>query len=421
MKWFLMVFMMFGTYSYQVSAQQVLKYQDYEYLDHIKSVQLFIDGLPTSNPIINLGSGAALRLAFDDILGGDREYSYRLIHCDKDWNPSDRITEADYLIGYNDEEIREYSYSIGTRTDYTHYELVLPNRQTNWRISGNYLLVVRDEESDEIALSRRFMVAESKVRIYAEVQRALASSKSRTHQEIDLAIVNDRFPIVNPQQEIFVTVMQNGRWDNIQTGFQPRFTIGDRIEFDRTYRIGFEAYNEFRGADLRSLRSRGYGVSQVKVDAQGIIIYMEVDQKRQGIIYTNIDDLNGSYIIETLEYNQDNIRAEYVETSFAIESLFAIPDAEVYIVGKFTNWQPREEFRLKYDFEQKLYYGGALLKQGFYDYQYVVLYNDGTYDLLYFEGSHYATRNEYQILVYYRTITERYDRLIGVESLYSTF
>jgi len=403
-----------------LAAQQEIIYEDHIYLDHIKSVQLSHQGLSTSMPIVDLGTGASLKLSFDDILGGDREYTYKLIHCDKDWNPSD-LDESQYLDGFNDEEIREYEYSIGTRVDYTNYQLSLPNNDVNWRISGNYLLIVKDNDSDELAFSRRLMVAETEVIVDAEIKRALLASKSLTHQELLLSINNRNFPISNPQREIFVTAIQNGRWDIAQENITPQYVIGDQIEFNRAERISFPAFNEFRGVDLRSLRSRGFGVRNIEVTEDGIRMVVEKDRKRQGITYSSVNDLNGNYIIQSLEYSQDHIRSDYVETSFAIENRDIILDGDVYLIGKFTDWKPVEEFRLKYDYDLQLYYGGGLLKQGYYDYQYVVLYDDETYDPSYFEGSNFATVNDYTILVYYRSLTGRYDRLVGISTLISDF
>ena len=54
------------------------------------------------------------------------------------------------------------------------------------------------------------------------------------------------------------------------------------------------------------------------------------------------------------------------------------------------------------------------LKQGYYNYCYAL--DDTTenkIDIKFIEGTHYQTRNDYYIYVYYRTSTERYDQLIG--------
>jgi hypothetical protein len=54
------------------------------------------------------------------------------------------------------------------------------------------------------------------------------------------------------------------------------------------------------------------------------------------------------------------------------------------------------------------------LKQGWYNYEFAFIKegetNPSTNN---FEGSHYETENDYQILLYYRNPRERYDRVIG--------
>lgn len=405
--------------SFNTQGQDIL-YKDHIYLEHIKSVQLNHNSLETSEPIIDLNSGQ-LVLSFDDILGGDRTYTYRIVHCDKDWQPSENISEMDFLDGFNDEDIRDYEYSSGTIYDYTNYKLTLPNRDCRWRISGNYVLIVTDDDSDEIALTRRFMVAERKVSIGVEFSRSRRPGRTLKDQELEITIDNERYPISNPQNELFMTVMQNGRWDNIKTNIQPRVALRNVISFDRTTSISFPAYNEFRGADLRTFRTRGLGVYSIDIYEDEINILLDLDRKRGNVLLQNYEDINGDFIIETSEYPNSRFRSEYVNTIFSIESEQQFRDADVFVVGAFSDWEPREEHRLKYDPQHKVYSGTSLLKQGYYDYQYMIKYDDGTLDCEHFEGSNFGTDNQYHVLVYQRNYKERYDRLIAVRAVSSGF
>jgi hypothetical protein len=62
-----------------------------------------------------------------------------------------------------------------------------------------------------------------------------------------------------------------------------------------------------------------------------------------------------------------------------------------------------------------------LLKQGWYNYEYIFLKDGETKaDPSFFEGNHYETENEYLILVYYRNPLSRYDRLVGTQITTST-
>ena len=57
-----------------------------------------------------------------------------------------------------------------------------------------------------------------------------------------------------------------------------------------------------------------------------------------------------------------------------------------------------------------------LLKQGFYNYKYIVQKEDGLIDLNTISGNYHFTENNYMILVYYRNFGDLYDSIIGVGS-----
>jgi hypothetical protein len=61
----------------------------------------------------------------------------------------------------------------------------------------------------------------------------------------------------------------------------------------------------------------------------------------------------------------------------------------------------------------EIYEGVLLLKQGFYNYKYVVKNKDRV-NKNFFSGSNALAENDYLILVYYRSIGQQYDELIGV-------
>ena len=87
---------------------------------------------------------------------------------------------------------------------------------------------------------------------------------------------------------------------------------------------------------------------------------------------------------------------------------------DIYVIGKLTDWKLKDEYKLKYDFNKKQYNSTVIIKQGYYNYHYAV--NDTSmkyYDIASIEGTHYQTRNNYQIYVYYKGTGDRYQRLIG--------
>ena len=87
---------------------------------------------------------------------------------------------------------------------------------------------------------------------------------------------------------------------------------------------------------------------------------------------------------------------------------------DLYLLGEFSDWQLKEDFKLKYNAEQKKYRGSVLLKQGYYNYHYALKdISTGRVDVSFIEGTHYETRNDYYIYVYYRSVVDKYDRFVG--------
>ncbi len=97
-----------------------------------------------------------------------------------------------------------------------------------------------------------------------------------------------------------------------------------------------------------------------------------------------------------------------------------IIDGDIFIVGAITDWNFSNHSRMIYDYNRKGYVKTILVKQGYYNYQYMLKYFDQEVaDVSFIEGNHWETRNEYTISVYYREPGDNYDRLIGVTHLLS--
>jgi hypothetical protein len=86
---------------------------------------------------------------------------------------------------------------------------------------------------------------------------------------------------------------------------------------------------------------------------------------------------------------------------------------EIYIYGAFNNFELNELNKMYYNPALELYEGVLLLKQGFYNYKYVLKQNEVLFKNT-LSGSHSLAENDYLILVYYRNIGSRYDALVGV-------
>ncbi|HZJ20325.1 MAG TPA: DUF5103 domain-containing protein, partial [Pricia sp.] len=75
-----------------------------------------------------------------------------------------------------------------------------------------------------------------------------------------------------------------------------------------------------------------------------------------------------------------------------------------------------DENKMTYTKENGLMQANIKLKQGFYNYKYVIKREDGVIDLNTVCGNFHFTENNYLILVYYRNFGDLYDSIIGVGS-----
>jgi hypothetical protein len=98
-----------------------------------------------------------------------------------------------------------------------------------------------------------------------------------------------------------------------------------------------------------------------------------------------------------------------------------LPGGSVNVFGALTGWNANQTNQMKWNFESAQYEATLLLKQGYYNYQYVYV-ADGAKkaDSVNLEGTHFNTENEYQIFSYYRDQAGRYDRLVGFLTLNSS-
>ncbi len=394
-------------------------FRDQIYVPNIRTVELSLIGLPASLPIFELGKAEALVLTFDDMDADFKYYTYQIVHCDMYWNPSNLIYH-EYATGFEDEDILETASSITTRIPFTNYRLTIPNSRTELTISGNYMLIVHDRsDPGKPILSRRFVVIEPPV-ITTRMIKVRPSNVSRmnTHQEIRFNIDTKELRLLDPKTEIVAIMLQNGRWDNAIYDLRSRYEKGALLVFDYLDKIVFPAGKEFRSVDLRSTEYRGEGVFSLEKVDNYIRSIGKLDKNRSLVPYFTKVDINGNFIISSNDYPNPadfDLRCDYVEHIFTLETGNKY-NQDVYVFGGLTDWQLKEEFRMQYKEEYASYTTAAWLKQGFYDYIYVLGNTDGSADETTLEGNWYESTNDYTLLVYYRPFGARYDRAIAATS-----
>ena len=385
------------------------------------SVQLTLAGAPLTLPIVELTTGPnTLVLEFDHYGPDLINYSYTIRHCDSNWEPSD-LGDQEYINGFTEDRIFDVYSSVTTLTEYTHYKVGLPNRNMRFTKSGNYVLKVFDDDNNgELVLTRRFMVVEPQWLVEAQFVRTAKVSKFNTHHEIDFVLHPHATNVQRPREDIKAYVLQNGRWDNAIGPLQPNFIRSNELVYDYQDKITFPAGKEWRFFDMRSFEFSADNIAQVNALPNFFDVILTRDLSRVNAPYIYRADLNGRFSIENRNYNQTIDQCDYARVLFTLEHSRLNDDVDVYVFGELSDWKLSPEFRMDYNEEAGVYFCEPFLKQGYYNYNYVVVDRTSKEPVLEgMEGNWYETDNLYTILVYFRPFGQRYDRLMCAVSLNS--
>jgi len=390
------------------------------YRENIRSVQFVREGWDFSQPVLELGADQRLLLKFDELTEGVTNFVYTITHCDSEWYPS-RLVQSEYMEGFIENPVTDYAASVNTTSKYTNYLLSLPNENVRFLISGNYLLSVFDEaDRSTPVITRRFYMVEPSTDISGEVKKSTFEGFKGRDQEIDFAIDYSRFSIQDPRTEVRVVVMQNSRSDNCLTNLKPLFVRNNLLSYDLSRENVFAGGNEFRNFDTKNIRMNGLGVADIEYINPDYHVTLRTDQIRRERDYRNESDLNGRYLIKNDRVADSDLEADYTMVHFSLQMPEPLLGGEVYFFGGLSDWQCQPANKMKWSFESKRYEAAVLLKQGFYDYQYVYVENgNNKIDNTLLEGSYVETENDYQIYIYYRNFSSRYDKLIGYRTINS--
>lgn len=398
--------------------------QQYEmvYQPNIKTVQLTVYGAQQELPVYRLNSGDRLELGFDDMDGNVKSYYYTYVLCDYNWKPVD-LNPFDYIQGFTQNRIATYRFSSVALTRYTHYQAILPERNSAPTKSGNYLLkVFLDGDTSKLVFVKRMLVADQKAIVSGEVVQPFTPELFKTHQKIKFSVSLKGLNTFSAAQQVKVVILQNNRWDVAQRDIAPTFVRGNSLEYYSENLGIFPGGKEWRWADLRSFRLQSDRVDSGSYKKNTTELYMKVDVDRSSHRYIYFADLNGSFVITTYEALNPLWQGDYasVKFSFATPNGKAYPNEEVFLAGQFTGFNATDDWKMTFNEESGLYEKTVFLKQGYYNYTYIVK-DPATGILRDVEGNYWEAENKYTILVYYKSFTDRNDQLIGVGEVRSRF
>ena len=340
------------------------------YDDKIKTVQLHREEWNLSYPIMTLNSNDKLILSFDQLGERSESFYYAFIHCTKDWAKSN-IFEQDYIEGFNENFVEDYRPSFNTTTPYYHYKISFPNDRINLKRSGNYVIIVYHAGMpDKPVLVQRFMITENIVGINIDVHRPLQTENNNTGQQVDFTVTQISSRVIDPMQNIYAFILQNGRWDNAKTNLKADFYRTSELKYSSLSNKNiFNGVNEFRYFDIRSLRYHSEYIGSINYVGPGYNVFLVPSESREFRPYFYNPDFNGKYYIAIQEGRDFETDADYINVFFTLQSKQMIAGGKMYISGGLNNWNFDKNNLMVYNPSAGQYECEMLLKQGYYNYE----------------------------------------------------
>lgn len=400
-------------------AESALQYETCIMKDEVKTLRLRYAGeIRPERPILTLGGEEQIEISFDCLSHDTRNYSYTLLHLNSDRRQSE-LSSNEYLHGFTTGDITDYALSVNTEQLYTHYSFLFPNEDMQITASGNYAVkIYEDADPDNVVGYACFSVVEPGVEISGYVRGNTDIEFSGRYQQLDIDVDFGNMNIVNPVDEISLLVRQNDRSDNEVLCTKPTYIESRRLRYINQKQLIFEGGNEFRHFDISSVYFKGNNVDKIVFDHNFYQVFLFPDEIRAGGTYLTEYDNNGQYVIHAERADDDDTEADYMMVHFLLPCKEPWFNGGIYISGDLTYNSFSAGNRMQYDNQHQSYYGSLYLKQGAYDYQYLLLDKTSKRGTSFpIEGSYWQTQNEYTIYVFYRPFGSRADRLIGVKKM----
>ena len=381
----------------------------------IKSLQAVVNDDWLSLPVMRLGSNDILKISFDELSHDYHHYIYRLEHCEADWTPSQELFESDWLEGFNGNPIDDYEPSVNTTVPYTHYWLQIPNDRMRLKLSGNYRLrIYEDGDDDRELMTVDFWVTEESMPLSLSATTNTDIDTNVSHQQVSMTLGYGAFRVVNPTEQILVTVMQNCRDDSRKTGVKPTIIKSNGVEWQHCRSFIFDAGNEYHKFEVLDVSHATMGIDFIQWNGDNYEAYPFTDEVRRNYLYD--EDANGAFYIRNSDNWENTITCDYVWVVYRLKCP-ELPEGNMVIDGRWTTDNSQDTYTMTYDHKTGSYVARVLQKQGYYSYQYLWQLPDGTRRYAPSEGSFYQTENRYQAFVYFRGIGENTWRLAAYRQI----
>jgi len=333
--------------------------------DNVRSIQLYAAD-EQDLPVLNMHGGPALTLEFDLMTWQARPLSVYFYHADREWRRD--LSPGEFMESFFRDDLLDYSVSRNTQVPFTHYRYRFPNESIGFRISGNYVLRVTEQGSeDEPLFERPFFVAEGTAQALMSLDLLLTGPQV-------LPVIQPRL-VVTPPTELTSAVfdmtacfIEGGRLLAARCTKTPRLGGGADMLYYLEPEVSYGSRSGDYLVDIADLAPRG-DVERIDLSTTPFQVLLQPD-------YARFPDtgsgrlLNGQSVIGGRDEFGD-IEAEYVEVTFR----YVPPDeqplpGDLYVIGSFNNWQVDLGAAMRWESELAWYESAALIKQGLHEYRY---------------------------------------------------
>ena len=423
---------------------------DKVYHPMIHTLQTIVNDDWLHDDVIVLGSDDWVTISFDHFTHDYHRFTYRIVHCNADWTPSD-LFEVDYMDGFNNQPIEDYDNSFNTTMLYTHYRVDLPNDDIQFKVSGNYRVEIylddddneEEEEASPPALSKGegayphresespslggvrggqplvavacFRVVEPRMGLNVAVTSNTDIDTNLSHQQVSFTLNYNSSEVVDPATEIKPYIYQNGRTDNAVALVKPTYVTPGHLEYVHNRALIFPAGNEYRRFEVINMHYATQGVDRVTYFAPYYHATLLPDAPRRH--YSFDMDHDGRYLIRYNMAEDNDIEADYLFVHFTLD-MPRRTGGDFYLTGEFAYNDFTSPYRMEYNAAEQCYEATVLLKQGAYDFMYLwVPEGSRVGQTAPAEGNFYEAENEYQVYIYHRPFGGRYDRLVATKQV----
>lgn len=383
---------------------------------YVKTISFVQNGQNTI-PIFQLGD--SFQFQFDDLHASEDNYYYKITHCDYDWKQS-QLSPNEYLTGFDDQRIQDYTNSLNTLQIYSHYRVTFPNRLTQLKVSGNYILSILNEDK-EVVFSRKFIIYEDLVSVPMQIKRARNMNDVNYKHNIDFSVKSAAITFQNPLNNVKVLLLQNGRIDNAISNIKPMYTIANDLIYKYDKETQFWAGNEYLFFENKNIRAANNSIARIDSNGGLYSCYLYTNNARASKTYTYWPDINGNFFVNKISAENNEIESDYAWVYFSLSATAYYQNKNIYVSGMFNNYALSDENKMDYNEKKGVYEKALMIKQGFTNYCFTIADSKGKIDNENaIDGNFWQTENNYSAIIYYRENNQRYDRVIGKGDATST-